>query len=67
MGIRFGEAAAHLAGIEQPVLPGRDKVGVEQLEIADAPRDDGLAIQDQVLRRQGPERSGDRLKRRIQS
>jgi hypothetical protein len=50
--------------IEQPVLPAGGEIGVEQSKIGDAPRirDDGLAIQDQVLCRKGRERVGNRLK-----
>jgi hypothetical protein len=50
--------------VEQPVLAARGQIGMQQPEIGDAARigDDGFAIQDQVLRREGRERIGDRLK-----
>jgi hypothetical protein len=48
--------------IEQPVPPARGQIGVHQPEIGNAARvgDDGLAIQDQVLRGQSRERVRDR-------
>ena len=47
--------------VEQPVLAARYEIGMQQPEIWDAPRirDDGFAVQNQVLRRQGCERIGD--------
>jgi hypothetical protein len=49
--------------VEQPVLTARGEVGVQQSEIRNAPRirDNGFAIQDQVVSRQGCERISDRL------
>jgi hypothetical protein len=50
--------------VEQPVLTACGESGVQQPEIRDAARigDDGFAIQDEVVRREGRERIGDRLK-----
>ena len=50
--------------VEQPVPAARGEVGVQQPEIRDATRirDDGFAVQDQVLGRQGRQRIGNRLK-----
>jgi hypothetical protein len=47
--------------IEQPVLAARGQIGVQQSEVRNASRirDDGFAIRDQILRRQGCERIGD--------
>jgi hypothetical protein len=49
--------------VEQAVLAARGEIGVQQPEIRDTARirDDGFAIQDQVLGRQGCKRISDWL------
>jgi hypothetical protein len=55
--------------VKQLVLTARGEVSVQQSEIRNAPRirDDGFAIPDQVVRRQGCEASAIGCKRSVQS
>jgi hypothetical protein len=50
--------------VEQPVLAASSEIGMQQPEIGDPARvrDDGFAVQDQVVRPQGGEGIGDLLK-----